>query len=339
MKHFSKILFSLVLSVLCLAGCILQPQAPNGEVNSISIINAKDTIYYNETIELSVDISVSGDTSKLVTWSTSNSNIISISSTSGEKITIRGVDSGEAKITVTSDADPSKYSEQTIIVSSHKKEWSEEDIKVMSTRFRTIFPFIDGNFTTWDDTNFKKSEYIECYSPVANDYDLAINCLKNVGYLENDETIENGICLYKEQPEVYSENCFILFYIIKKDNGVSIKAAYGYEPITTNIWPEEKLNRVTDMFPGNEREYFPVPVATSYTYGSDYLHYGAYITVYGSLVDYIEKIVSEDWAFIRSYSAGYDYYLSPKSSLCMYIMSLNKDSFYIQAGATGTMPN
>ena len=125
-------------------------QTPSASVTSVTISGAKTSLALGETMQLTANVTVTGDAAKTVTWSTSAAAKATVSASG--LVTAKGL--GEVTVTATSTVDSSKSASVTFTVAS--PTWSATTKALFEEYFEDVPPaFTVPTSLTWTDDYFE----------------------------------------------------------------------------------------------------------------------------------------------------------------------------------------
>lgn len=310
-KVFTAILLA---SSFLVTGCKNDP-TPSGSVDKVSIIGSDREAIVGYTFTITANVVTTGDASKDVTWSTSNSEVGSISNTTGTEITVSALKYGSTTIRATSNFDNTKFDEFTLNV----LDWSNEEIALMNNTIGQKIPYFKGNYT-WSSEYYQSQSYIFASSFNEEAFDLAIETLEENGYrpVGDDEGH-----VYFDIPSV-KESLDSVFFVeldFFTEDDASICLAYLTETIPE--WPEARINKVLEGYTDGVPETIPAFEASSYSFQKDteYLYSCSIIAYGGNLNSYLNDLANNLGWYVYDYGSYCAMY-SPRNSIeieCGYV--------------------
>ena len=326
MKKIKTLTAILLASSFLVTGCKKDDPTPVGSVDKVSILSADTEATVGYTFEISANVTTTGDVSKEVTWSTTNSEVASISATSGTQITVSALKYGSSVIRATSVFDNTKFDEFTLNV----LDWTDEEVALMNNTIGQKLPYFKGNYS-WSSEYYQSQGFIYASSTDDEAFDLAIETLEENGYrpIGDDEGH-----VYFDIPSVKESDDSVFYVELDFFVEDEISRCLAYLTETIPEWPAARINKVLEGYTEGIPETVPAFEADSYSFQKDpdILYSCSVIAYGGNLDDYLDELANDLGWFVYDYQSYYAIY-SPRNSIeieCGYF-DLNTILFVITA--------
>lgn len=239
-----RLLILPLLAGLALASCEMPwskkdetpGDTPSGEtasVVSVDITGAKTSLALGATMQLGVNVTVTGSAAKTVSWSTSASAKATVSNSG--LVTAKGL--GEVTITATSTVDTTKSASITFTVV--KPTWDSTTQGLFEEYFEEAPPaFIVPSGLTWTDEYFEDYECISAEGSGNKVSQVVANILATGDYTDKGTDSQGGHNFSATCKDDADSDWLIQVYY---DSSITVIDVYK-EPKEYDSWPTEVIN-------------------------------------------------------------------------------------------------